>query len=165
VSPQGKAKTDNLKSIRLKKKNTQKRKVHTKKTSEFYENDTKTRKKAAKESCHAYIRERDKNKCCICCGKSLGDDFHAGHFFESGNNPLIRYDENNIHGQRADCNVLNGGDSGEYKQRLIAKIGLFEYYCLVSRKSGTDSGSPQDYKEIEVYFKNKLKHLVESVKN
>ena len=132
-------------------------KKHAAKKREYYDNDIKTRKKAAKKVCHDYIRDRDKNDSCICCGKPLGDNYHAGHFLESGNNPLVRYDENNIHGQRLDCNFFKGGDSGEYKERLINKIGVFEYQCLMHKKGGTDKRTAQDYKAIELYFKDKIK--------
>jgi len=159
ASDEAKPKRSEAAKAVLKRKSEEKRKVHAKQKREYYENDTKTRKKAVKKACHDYIRARDINDGCICCGKPLGDNFHAGHYLESGNNPLVRYDENNIHGQRLDCNFFHGGDSGEYKQRLITKIGLFEYYCLMSKKGGTDTRKPQDYKEIEVYFKNKLKTL------
>lgn len=125
------------------------------------ENDLKTRKKAAKDSCHAYIRERDKGKLCPCCDKPLGDNYHAGHYLESGNNPKIRYDEDNIHGQRIDCNYFKGGDSGLYRVNLIKRIGLSRVEELESMKGGTVKRTPQDYKKIEVYFKNKLKSLLE----
>ncbi len=138
-------------------------KKHAERKRTYYDNDVKTRKKAVKLACHAYIRLRDKDRLCICCDKSLGDDYHAGHFLESGNNPLTRYDENNIHAQRLDCNYFKGGDSGKYKENLIKKIGVFEYWCLMMRKGGTDTRTAQDYKEIELYYKAKLIKLSHSM--
>lgn len=129
------------------------------KTQAQCDKDLKTRKNAAKDACHAYIRERDKNDLCICCNKPLGKDYHAGHYIESGNNPKIRYDERNIHGQRLDCNFFKSGDSGMYRVNLIKKIGLGEVERLESMKGGTVKRTAQDYKEIEIYYKRKLKEL------
>ena len=119
--------------------------------------DLKIRKAAAKKICHEYIRERDKDKPCICCGKPLGEEYHAGHFLESGNNPQVRYDEDNIHGQRVDCNYFKGGDSGDYKENLIARIGKEKVNNLLSKKGGSMKRTAQDYLDIENYFKEKLR--------
>ena len=122
-------------------------------------NNLKTRKDAAKKACHDYIRARDSGKGCICCKKPLGHNFHAGHFLESGNNPQIRYDEDNIHGQRLDCNFFKGGDSGSYQENLITKIGLDRVNNLKNLSGGTVKRTPEDYRVIENYYKNKLKEL------
>jgi len=126
---------------------------------EFYANDIKTRKKAAKEACHAYIRARDWGKPCICCNRPFKPDFQAGHFLESGNNPKIRYDENNIHSQSIHCNMFKGGDSGEYETNLIIKIGRDKVGELKNKKGGTMKRTAQDYKAIEDYYKAKLLKL------
>ena len=126
----------------------------------FYASDLKTRKKAAKMACHSYIRERDKGKGCICCGRPLGAKYDAGHYLESGNNPRIRYDERNIHAQNVYCNQYQGGDSDDYRGNLIKKIGLLAVKDLESLKGGTIKRTCEDYKEIESYYKNKLKCLL-----
>lgn len=132
------------------------------KTKKDCENDLKTRKKAAKEACHAYIRERDKGQPCICCNNPINDQEQAGHYLESGNNPQIRYDEDNIHLQALRCNYFKGGDSGSYRINLINKIGLERVERLESMKGGAVKRTPQDYKEIELYYKQKLKSLLEN---
>jgi hypothetical protein len=132
---------------------------HKTQKKEYNDNKLSTRKRAAKEICHKYIRLRDKDKPCICCGEPLGDDFHAGHWLESGNNPLTRYDENNIHGQRVYCNTFKGGDSGSYKENLIEKIGQDAVDDLLSKKGGTLKRTADDYREIEAYYKAKIKEL------
>ena len=40
--------------------------------------------KEAQVAFNAYIRERDKGKPCISCGKPLKGKYDAGHFFSSG---------------------------------------------------------------------------------
>ncbi len=123
-------------------------------------NDIHTRRRAAREACHRYIRERDKEKPCICCGGALGDNYQAGHFIPSGQNPLCRYDEDNIHGQRLDCNYFRGGDSGKYRGNLIKRIGEQRVERLESMKGGTMKRTAEDYREIEQYYKQKLKDLI-----
>ena len=152
---------NNQKKAKAKIKKDEKKK-HAKRKREFYENDLKTRKVAAKQACHAYVRARDSGSACICCGRKLGDKFDAGHYLESGNNPRIRYDEDNIHGQSVYCNQYQGGNSDDYRGRLIEKIGLDRVERLESMKGGTVKRTAQDYKEIEIYYKQKLKLLIES---
>jgi len=136
------------------------KKIERKAHIEKKKSQIKTRKAAAKKACHDYIRARDSGKPCICCGEPLGLDYHAGHFLESGNNPQIRYDERNIHGQRISCNVFKGGDSGSYKENLMRKIGIKNINELLNMKGGTMKRTADDYRLIEDYYKNKL-NLIE----
>lgn len=134
-------------------------KIHREKKRSFRQSDLRIRKAAAKKACHEYIRYRDRKNNCICCGRKLGDKFDAGHFLESGNNPRIRYDEDNIHGQSVYCNQYQGGDSDDYRGRLIQKIGVTKVERLESLKGGTVKRTAEDYIEIESYYKQKLKEL------
>ena len=148
------------KDIKAKKKESNKaRKDNALRKRVFYANDLKTRKAAAKKACHKYIRLRDYGKPCICCGRSLGDKYDAGHYLESGNNPQIRYDEANIHAQNVYCNQYQGGNSDDYRGNLITKIGITEVERLESMKGGIVKRTCEDYKEIELYYKEKLKQL------
>lgn len=126
---------------------------------EFRQSDLKTRKASAKKACHDYIRFRDKDNPCICCGRPLGKKFDAGHFLESGNNPQIRYDENNIHAQNVYCNQYKGGDSDDYEGRLRLKVGDKIVDDLKNKRGGTVKRTCEDYIEIEKHFKAKLKML------
>ena len=119
--------------------------------------EIKIRKKAAKLACHAYIRERDKDELCPCCNKPLGYRFQAGHFIESGNFSFIRYHEDNIHGQRLHCNMFKGGDSGDYENNLRIRIGDDRVDWLKENKNKEIKRTAEDYKEIENYYKTKLK--------
>lgn len=135
------------------------RKKHAKEKREYRSSRLKTRKEATKTACHAYIRARDRDKPCICCGEPLKPDYQAGHFKESGNNPLIRYDEDNIHGQNLNCNFFKGGDSGMYRVNLIERIGIERVEKLEIPNSGTLKRTVEDYLAIEQYYKKKLKAL------
>ncbi len=145
----------------IKKAKAHKKKVNAKDKRNFQDNDLKTRKAAAKSACHKYIKLRDKGLTCICCNRPLrgGRASHAGHFHESGNNPLIRYDEDNIHGQSAYCNQYQGGDSDDYRGNLIKKIGIDRVERLDALKGGTIKRTCEDYREIENHYKEKSKVL------
>lgn len=138
---------------------TKKKKVDSEFKRNFYENDTKTREKAAKKACHLYIRTRDKNDPCICCGRPLGKNFDAGHFLESGNYSHLRYDERNIHAQSVYCNQYQGGNSDDYEARLRIKIGNQAVDEMKASKSTITKRTVEDYKAIEAYYKQKLKEL------
>ena len=127
---------------------------------EFRDNDLKTRKAAAKLWCHAYIRERDKGLNCICCNRPMGK-VDAGHWLESGNYSSTRYDEDNIHAQSVHCNQYKGGDSGDYEENLRIKIGDERVDALKAKKNEVVKRTCEDYKEIEEYYKAKLKVLKE----
>ena len=135
------------------------RKVDLLRKKVFYANDLKTRKAAAKKACHDYIRLRDVGNKCICCAKEMTGQIHAGHYLESGNNPQIRFDEDNIHSQKAQCNTFQGGNSDDYRGNLIKKIGLERVERLDGMRGGTVKRTCEDYKTIEYYYKGKIKEL------
>ncbi len=140
-------------------------KVHAERKRKFYDNDLKTRKKAAKIACHSYIRERDRGLPCICCGRPLGAKFDAGHWKESSNYPSIRYDEDNINAQSVHCNQYKGGDSGDYEKNLRLKIGNEKVDALIAKKNIIIKRTAQDYRDIEEYYKEKLKELQEQAES
>tara|TARA_R110000822_G_scaffold306272_1_gene432421 strand:+ start:266 stop:802 length:537 start_codon:yes stop_codon:yes gene_type:complete len=131
----------------------------------FRLSDLKTRKAAAKTACHSYIKARDLGNLCICCNRPLGKNYDSGHFLESGNNPKIRFDEDNIHSQSVYCNRHKGGDSDDYRGNLVKKIGLERVERLESMKGGTVKRTPQDYQAIEDCYKAKIKQLNRQQRN
>lgn len=142
-----------------KKRKVKKKKEFAQRKRDFYANDLKTRKQAAKQACHAYIKARDAGMPCICCNRPLGAKYDSGHFLESGNNPVIRYHEDNIHSQSVYCNQYKGGDSDDYEGNLRKKIGDVKVDWLLANKGGTIKRTGEDYLEIEKHYKNKLKEL------
>ena len=70
---------------------------------------------------HKYIRNRDEGKPCISCGSFT--TLQAGHFYSAGNNPSVRFNEDNVHGQCKKCNYFLSGNLIPYRQNLIEKIG------------------------------------------
>lgn len=148
------------KKAKIKKLEKERKIKNNKFDKEFYDNDVKTRKKAAKDSCHAYIRARDKGLPCICCNRSMATGkINAGHWLESGNYSSIRYHEDNIHNQLEYCNTYQHGDSDDYEGNLRKKIGNDRVDWLISQKNVTVKRTVQDYREIEQYYKLKLQEL------
>lgn len=90
----------------------------------------------AQQSFNAYIRKRDEQLPCICCGRyddgqKYGGNWDAGHYLSVGAYPELRFEESNCHKQLKSCNSGSGKFSRkqktvsqEYRERLIVKIGL-----------------------------------------
>lgn len=112
---------------------------------------------------NAYIRERDKNQPCICCGKPLGESqvgggYDAGHYRSTGSAPHLRFHEDNCHAQRKHCNNWKAGNAVDYRLGLIKRIGLERVEALEAdnepRKWTID-----ELKQIKQNYKDKLKGL------
>jgi hypothetical protein len=92
----------------------------------------------AQDAFNLFIRTRDANETCICCGRwPAPDDFKpggvwdAGHFLGRGAYPELRFDEDNCHKQLKSCNAGSTKYAAKgrtvaqgYRLRLIGKIGL-----------------------------------------
>lgn len=135
--------------------------------------ETKRRKEALKRipdlikeaqiAFNAYIRERDKGKPCICCGKPLGSspvggDFDAGHYRSTGSASHLRFQENNCHGQRKVCNRYGAGRAVEYRIGLIERIGL-EAVLELESNNHVHKWTREELIEIKAKYKQKLKEL------
>lgn len=82
-----------------------------------------------------FIRLRDGNLTCISCDAPLnsemvGGGFDAGHYLSRGSKPNLRFDLRNCHGQCKKCNRYLSGNIGNYRERLISRIGLAEVESL-----------------------------------
>ena len=119
--------------------------------------------KEAQIAFNAYIRERDRNKPCICCGRPLSDSavgggFDCGHYRSVGSAPHLRFDERNAHGQTKQCNRYGAGRAVDYRIGLIQRIGLEQVESLESDQS-PKKYSIEDLKAIKDEYKRKLKEL------
>jgi len=119
--------------------------------------------KEAQVAFNAFIRERDKDKPCICCGEPLlasavGGGFDCGHYRSVGSAPHLRFDERNAHGQRKQCNRYGAGRAVDYRLGLIRRLGVAVVDSLESdqteRKYTVD-----DLKAIKAEYVAKLKEL------
>jgi len=128
------------------------------KKREFIKKDKTSLKEKAIFAFNKFIRLRDENLHCISCGHTQGRQFHAGHFKPSGANPQLRFNELNVHKQCSICNNYKSGNLAEYRKNLIKKIGVENVEALESDKS-VKKYSVDDYKNIIVKYKNKIKEL------
>lgn len=93
--------------------------------------------KEAQVAFNAYVRERDKDRPCICCGLPLGAGevggaYDCGHYRSTGSAPHLRFDERNAHAQRKVCNRWGAGRAVDYRIGLVARIGLEAVEALES---------------------------------
>lgn len=120
--------------------------------------------KKAKTALHTYIRERDEYKECISCDKILvikdgrGGNFDAGHFRSVGSAKHMEFVEDNIHGQCKYCNDHLKGNALEYARRLRLRKGDAFVDAILSDNEQRHL-TIQDFQEIEIMYKAKLKEL------
>ena len=93
--------------------------------------------KEAQREFNAYIRARDADQLCICCGNPLGTGevggaFDCGHYRSTGSASHLRLDERNAHAQRKVCNRWGAGRAVDYRIGLVARIGLDAVEALES---------------------------------
>lgn len=62
---------------------------------------------------------------------------HAGHFYAAGNHSSVRFDEDNVHGQCAQCNTFLHGNLAKYQTNLTKKIGQ-ERMTVLENKVGQE---------------------------
>ena len=91
----------------------------------------KTALKTTELAVHKYIRERDKGKPCISCGKPWQPTFQAGHLFSRKQYGGLKYHLDNIHGQCEYCNLRLEGNVTEYTLRLPERIGSDRFDKLI----------------------------------
>jgi hypothetical protein len=90
---------------------------------------------AVQIACNAYIRARDAGKPCICCGKPFedqrpGGSMDAGHYLARSIAPQLRFNEDNIFGQRKNCNRPGGATRAAFRAGVIERIGLARVEAL-----------------------------------
>jgi hypothetical protein len=119
--------------------------------------------KDAQHAFNAFIRYRDKDQPCICCGRPLGDGdvgggYDCGHYRSTGSAPHLRFDERNAHAQRKHCNRWRGGRAVDYRLGLIARIGLTAVEALEADQTERKWTIGQ-IKEIRDTYRAKLREL------
>jgi hypothetical protein len=98
--------------------------------------------RAAQKEFNAYIRERDKEQPCICCGRveTAVDGLRAhgwdcGHYRSTGSASHLRFNEDNAHRQLVYCNRNGAGRAVDYRIGLISRIGLARVEALESNNT------------------------------
>lgn len=126
----------------------------------------KTRSDWIKEAQHAFnafVRERDKYQRCICCDLPLGagdvgGSYDCGHYRSVGSAPHLRFDENNAHAQRKQCNRYGAGRAVDYRIGLIRRVGLATVEALEADDTPR-KWTIEQLKEIRDTYRAKLKAL------
>ena len=125
--------------------------------------------KEAQAAFNAYIRARDRDQPCICCGLPLsagevGGHYDCGHYRSTGSAPHLRFHEDNAHAQRKQCNRWGAGRAVDYRLGLIERIGLARVEALEAdqqpRKYTAD-----DLKAIRDEYRKKMRDLVKERAN
>ena len=142
----------------------EKKQAFNKRKKEFYDNDRSTRIKAAQKAFNDFIRFRDDELPCISCGRFHAGQYHAGHYRTTGAHPELRFEESNCHKQCSACNNYLSGNITEYRIHLIRKVGLSKVGWLEGPHE-PKKYTCADLKEIELYYKAKLKELLNSDTN
>lgn len=120
--------------------------------------------KEAQSAFNAFIRERDCDLPCICCGRFpradhiTGGTWDAGHYRSVGSAPHLRFHEDNVHRQLKQCNQFGAGRAVDYRLGLIARIGLARVEALESDQEPRKH-TPEELQAITKEYKQKLKEL------
>lgn len=119
--------------------------------------------KEAQHAFNAFIRERDRNQPCICCGKPLGGTevgggYDAGHYRSVGSAPHLRFDERNVHAQRKQCNRYGAGRAVDYRIGLCARLGAEQVEALESTNA-IHKWQRDELMAIRDLYRQKLKEL------
>lgn len=117
----------------------------------------------AQTACNAYIRARDAGKPCICCGKPIepqkpGGSMDAGHFRSRGSAPQLRFTEDNIFGQRKNCNRPGGTTYAAFRAGVVERIGE-ERTAAVEAANFAHKWTHEELIEIRARFIGKRKAL------
>lgn len=112
---------------------------------------------------NTFIRERDKGKPCISCGKKIGynEKHDAGHFYSSGGHSNLRFNENNTHSQCVGCNQHKSGNLIAYAINLPTRICQKSFDELHQLAYIQKKWSIEECKEIIDIYKQKTKWLNE----
>lgn len=119
--------------------------------------------KEAQIEFNAYIRERDKNQPCICCGQPLGTDavgggYDCGHYRSTGSASHLRFDERNAHAQRKHCNRYGAGRAVDYRIGLVQRIGLVAVEALEADNEPI-RWNRETLRQIKVIYRAKTREL------
>lgn len=117
--------------------------------------------KKAQAAFNAFIRARDDGQPCISCGRNSGAKMNAGHYRTVGASKETRYDEDNCHIQCEHCNSYLSGNIGEYRPRLIEKIGQERFDALMGPHPAK-KWTREQLEELAAHYRKKTRDLVNS---
>ena len=149
----------------LKRAERDKKKLHAEQKRALKDNDKRYRTKMAEKAFNAFIRERDKELGCVSCELNPSDDnlltgskWDCGHFKAKGAHPELRFEELNAAKQCVRCNRDRSGNISNYRVELVKRIGIEKVEWLEGPHE-PKKYTCEELKEIELYYKQKLKLL------
>jgi hypothetical protein len=107
---------------------------------------------------HRYIRYRDGNEPCISCDTTTARQWHCSHFRSRGAAGQLRLNPDNCHKSCSQCNKENSGNIGEYRIRLVKKIGLEKVEALENNHD-IKRWDVEELRELRDYWKAECKKL------
>jgi hypothetical protein len=121
---------------------------------------------------NSFIRLRDSQEVaggfsCISCRELKPvAKMHAGHFFAGGHYPILRFDEENVHGQCHRCNRHLHGNLIHYRESLLAKIGA-DRLAILENKAKMSHSRTDRWRLIEIIltYKDKTNQYEKSKTN
>jgi hypothetical protein len=121
--------------------------------------------KEAQTVFNSFVRFRDRDQPCICCGRTTNDKdlltgsrWDAGHYRSTGSASHLRFHEDNCHRQLVHCNRHGAGRAVDYRIGLIARIGLDRVEALES-DNAVRKWTHEELKAIKSKYAAKLKEL------
>lgn len=82
----------------------------------------------------------------------------AGHYRSTGSADHLRFDEDNCHAQRSDCNRYGAGRAVDYRIGLIGRIGLQRVEALEANNT-THKWLRDELRTIRDTYRLKAKEL------
>lgn len=113
----------------------------------------------AQTAFNAYIRERDKGRPCISCGRHHTGQYHAGHYRTTKAAPELRFHPWNCHKQCQPCNTHLSGNISEYRINLVRLLGTESVEFLERKDHQPQKLTIEEIKEIKAYYKQLTKEL------
>lgn len=114
--------------------------------------------KDAQVAFNAFIRARDAHLPCISCGTTTAGQFHAGHYRTTKAAPELRFDEQNVHKQCAQCNNFDSGNIVEYRIALVRRIGA-KSLAQLEGPHEAKKYTVDELKEIKAHYRKMAREI------
>lgn len=117
----------------------------------------------AQTAFNEFIRLRDAGLPCICCGMPFepmkpGGSMDAGHFRSRSTAPHLRFNEDNVFGQRKNCNRPGGTTYSKFRAGVLARIGAERLEAVETNYTG-HKWNRDEVRAIRDHYRAKAKQL------
>ncbi len=114
-----------------------------------------------------FIRLRDQDLPCISSRDTVSTQWDASHYFKAEIYTGLIFDEDNVHKQRSYDNQYLDGNLIKYREGLLDRIGEERVLALEAKADASryHKYTREDYQEIIVKYRSKIKELKTASKN